>query len=357
MRAKYRIHAMYRDAAPVRQPRRARARARGDRAAGWRWLCADAARRAGGVALLLQHWPQAQRIAWSAAPATTAAMATCWRGWRMQSGARSACCIWPSTCRAARWRSGPATRLRGGGRSIDDIPETLPRGRSGGGCAVRHRPVARAGCRAAALIDADQRAAAPVLALDVPSRRGCRPRRAPGKAVDRHAHPAVHRRHAGLHTGAALEHAGVLALRCAGRADACTSTASRAPALLTPTPCRAGCCRGVATRHKGESGRVLCIGGDHGNGGAIVLCARSRAAQRRRTGQRGDARERMCRRCWRGGPKRWRARWNRARVASRLLRRPMSSPSAPAWARANGARRCWKRRWLRASRWCSMPMR
>src|SRR5690606_20275185 len=25
--------------------------------------------------------------------------------------------------------------------------------------------------------------------------------------------------------------------------------------------------------HKGESGRVLCIGGDHGHGGAIVLCA------------------------------------------------------------------------------------
>lgn len=124
-----------------------------------------------------------------------------------------------------------------------------------------------------ALLRALDAAPAPVLALDVPSGvdadRGC----VPGVAVRADCTLQFIVPHVGLYTGAALDHTGTLRLDTL-EVDAATIAASapaarllRAPALggwLPPRP---------RDFHKGLAGRVLCIGGEHGHGGAIVLCA------------------------------------------------------------------------------------
>ncbi|MCY7313588.1 MAG: NAD(P)H-hydrate dehydratase [Pseudoxanthomonas sp.] len=125
----------------------------------------------------------------------------------------------------------------------------------------------------AALIDAVNAQAAPVLALDVPSGIDADAGSAPGKAVI-----AAHTlqfivRHAGLYTGPALEHVGQLALDAlalpANAMDAVESTAW----LLDHGALSHWLLPRRRNTHKGESGRALCIGGDHGHGGAILLCA------------------------------------------------------------------------------------
>src|SRR5690606_1326661 len=77
----------------------------------------------------------------------------------------------------------------------------------------------------------------------------------------------------GLAPGAARDDAGALRRDTLGVAAASIAAAApaarllRAPALggwLPPRP---------RDFHKGLAGRVLCIGGEHGHGGAIVLCA------------------------------------------------------------------------------------
>jgi hydroxyethylthiazole kinase-like uncharacterized protein yjeF len=126
---------------------------------------------------------------------------------------------------------------------------------------------------AADLIAAVDAAGAPVLALDVPSGVDAASGAVPGAAV--HAARVLQFivPHRGLHTGAALEHAGQRLLAGldvpAAAFDGIEPAASRwsdalLPAQLPP--------RRIDT-HKGESGHVLCVGGNHGSGGAVMLCA------------------------------------------------------------------------------------
>jgi len=135
---------------------------------------------------------------------------------------------------------------------------------------------------AADLIAAVDAAGAPVLALDVPSGVDAASGAVPGAAV--HAARVLQFivPHRGLHTGAALEHAGQRLLAGldvpAAAFDGVEPAASRwsdalLPAQLPP--------RRIDT-HKGESGHVLCVGGNHGSGGAAMLCAE--AALRSGTG-------------------------------------------------------------------------
>lgn len=126
---------------------------------------------------------------------------------------------------------------------------------------------------AKALIEALNAQAAPLLALDVPS----------GVDADRGAVPGVAVRatvtlqfivaHRGLYTGDALDHCGRKALAPLQLPAAAWSavspaaelwTQARLPALLPPRR---------ANTHKGESGHVLCVGGNHGSGGAIAMAA------------------------------------------------------------------------------------
>lgn len=124
-----------------------------------------------------------------------------------------------------------------------------------------------------ALIDAINAQPAPVLALDVPSGVDANTGYTPGAAINALRTLQFIAPHRGLCTGDALEHVGELELATLdlsaslfdgveASAQACT-----VDALQAMLPLRA------RNAHKGHNGHVLCIGGDHGSGGAIMLAA------------------------------------------------------------------------------------
>jgi NAD(P)H-hydrate epimerase len=125
------------------------------------------------------------------------------------------------------------------------------------------------------MIDAINLQPAPVFALDVPSgvdaERGC----VAGAAVVAARTLQFVAPHCGLATGGALDHVGILDIASldidasvfAGVPIA--ATLLRADALidwLHPRP---------RDSHKGDHGHVLCIGGEAGSGGAVMLCAQA----------------------------------------------------------------------------------
>lgn len=116
---------------------------------------------------------------------------------------------------------------------------------------------------------------APVLALDVPSGIDAFRGSAPGVAVQADRTLQFIACHRGLRTGAALDHCGGLELATlglpAGAFEGLTpaAIAFRADALAAFFPLR------PRDGHKGRNGHVLCVGGDHGSGGAILLAAQA----------------------------------------------------------------------------------
>ncbi|AWH22115.1 NAD(P)H-hydrate dehydratase [Stenotrophomonas sp. ZAC14D2_NAIMI4_6] len=126
---------------------------------------------------------------------------------------------------------------------------------------------------AKALIDALNAQGSPVLALDVPSGVDAERGSVPGVAVHATLTLQFIVPHRGLYTGSALEHVGEHALAALQLPKAAWQgveaaaecwTGDRLAALLPPRR---------ANTHKGESGHVLCVGGNHGSGGAIALAA------------------------------------------------------------------------------------
>ena len=125
----------------------------------------------------------------------------------------------------------------------------------------------------AAQIAAINAHSAPVLALDVPSGIDASRGSAPGVAIVADRTLQFIARHRGLRTGDALDHAGDLELATldlpASAFDGIAPAAHgwRADALPGFFPLR------PRDSHKGRNGHVLCIGGNHGSGGAILLAA------------------------------------------------------------------------------------
>lgn len=126
---------------------------------------------------------------------------------------------------------------------------------------------------AVALFTAIGQAKVPVLALDVPSGVDADTGAVASLAVRADATIEFLLRKRGLVTGAALDHVGdcLLADLCVTEADvAATAPAAelmRAPSLTSRLPRRS------RESHKGRHGRVLCLGGELGHGGAILLAA------------------------------------------------------------------------------------
>ena len=124
--------------------------------------------------------------------------------------------------------------------------------------------------RAADLLRAINAHPAPVLALDVPSGVDAGTGHAAGAAVDADHTVEFIAAKAGLRTGAATDLAGTLSLAALQvppgdvAAAAERLDAGDLPRWLRPRR---------RDSHKGLHGRVLCIGGDHGLGGAIMLAA------------------------------------------------------------------------------------
>src|SRR5690606_30107403 len=120
---------------------------------------------------------------------------------------------------------------------------------------------------AAALVEAIDAASAPVFALDVPSGVDADTGNVPGAAVHATRTLQFLGAHAGLATGAALDHVGARELATLETDhDILSADAAIARALDAGDLGRFLRPRG-RNSHKGESGRVLCVGGDHGKGG------------------------------------------------------------------------------------------
>ncbi|AXI84527.1 NAD(P)H-hydrate dehydratase [Xylella taiwanensis] len=123
------------------------------------------------------------------------------------------------------------------------------------------------------LIDALNAAGRPVLALDVPSGVDAERGAVFGTPIRAHVTLQFIVRHVGLYTGQALESVGErllaeLDVPAALRDSLAPCAEVWAPPILASRwrPRR-------RNSHKGESGRVLCVGGNWGSGGAIMLSA------------------------------------------------------------------------------------
>ena len=114
---------------------------------------------------------------------------------------------------------------------------------------------------------------APVLALDVPSGIDARSGHAPGVAIVADRTLQFIARHRGLRTGVALDHCGELELASLDLADAAFDGIAPAALAYRPDALPAFFPLRPRDSHKGRNGHVLCIGGDEGSGGAILLAA------------------------------------------------------------------------------------
>ncbi|WP_363797581.1 NAD(P)H-hydrate dehydratase [Lysobacter firmicutimachus] len=115
---------------------------------------------------------------------------------------------------------------------------------------------------------------APVLALDVPSGVDADSGQAHVAAVIAQRTLEFIAPKAGLRSGAALDHVGALAVARLQLDPEHYGVEAVAEALGA-----ADLGRWLRPRrrdsHKGRNGRVLCVGGDHGHGGALLLCAQA----------------------------------------------------------------------------------
>ncbi|MDH5824259.1 NAD(P)H-hydrate dehydratase [Luteimonas sp. RD2P54] len=232
-------------------------------------------RRAGEAAWreLLRHWPQARRIVVVCGPGNNGG-----DGYVLATHAHAAGCEVRAVRLAAHApgtelaRRACADYLAAGGRVLefdgalpgaDAVVDALF------GIGLSRAPDAACG----ALIEAIAASGAPVLALDAPSGVDTDSGDVPGSAVRADVTVQFLAAHAGLRTGAALDHVGLLALASLGlpadllnrfEAVAACLDASMLAARFAPRP---------RNSHKGGSGHVLCIGGDEGKGGAVLLAA------------------------------------------------------------------------------------
>ena len=123
-----------------------------------------------------------------------------------------------------------------------------------------------------ALIEAINASARPVFSLDVPSGLDADTGSAPG-AVVRATHTLQFlAAHAGLHGGVAPDCTGSLAL-AALDAEEFLANAPVAALCLQAADLRGWLAPRRRGAHKGDSGHVLCVGGDLGTGGAVMLAA------------------------------------------------------------------------------------
>ncbi|RYZ69622.1 MAG: NAD(P)H-hydrate dehydratase [Lysobacteraceae bacterium] len=232
-------------------------------------------RRAGQAAwqYLLARWPAAQRIVVVCGPGNNGGDGYVLATLAHRSGRQVRVLHLPGHGPRTPLAQRACTDYVAAGGRIELFPENLPHADVvvdalfGIGLA---RP---ADAASAALIDAINAQPAPVFSLDVPSGMDADLGSAPGRAVDADATLQFIVRHAGLYSGEALEKTGSLDLDELGvAAEAFEPVAPRA-SLLDAGALAYWLLPRRRNTHKGESGRVLCIGGDHGHGGAVALCA------------------------------------------------------------------------------------
>ena len=125
---------------------------------------------------------------------------------------------------------------------------------------------------AARVIDAINASGLPVFSLDVPSGLDADRGSAPGRVVQASHTLQLLAPHAGLYTGVAPRCTGTLAVATL-EADEALAQAPVAALRLDRADLRGWIAPRARDAHKGDSGHVLCIGGDTGKGGAVMLAA------------------------------------------------------------------------------------
>ncbi len=232
-------------------------------------------RRAGQAAWreLLAHWPQAQRIVVVCGPGNNGGDGYVLARHAQESGREVRVLHLPGhEPRSELARRAAQEYVAAGGVAVvfeDALPaaDVVVDALFGIGLTRAPEPAAQA------LIEAVNARHVPVLALDVPSGvdgdsgRVYRPAVLADRTIEFIACKS------GLRTGAALDHAGAVSLASLDLTgelfEGILPVAQRLSAIELP--------RWLAPRrrdsHKGSNGRVLCIGGELGSGGAIMLCA------------------------------------------------------------------------------------
>ena len=237
----------------------------------------DLMRRAGHAAWcdLLEHWPQARRIVIACGPGNNGG-----DGYVLAMHAQRA----GRDVRALRLeRHAPRSELAQracrdyaeAGGQVDSFDGTAPQADlyvdALFGIGLSHVPDGET----TALIDAINAQAAPIFALDVPSGVDAGRGHTAGAAIVATRTLQFIAPHCGLVTGKALEHTGTL--DCASL-DVPASVFDGIPVvarLLRPGALSGWLQPRSRDTYKGNNGHVLCVGGDHGSGGAIILCAQA----------------------------------------------------------------------------------
>ena len=222
---------------------------------------------------LLQHWPDARRIAVVVGTGNNGGDGYVLALHALQAGRQVSIVTLPDTTPGTALCTRAAAELERGGGTCTAFDGRLPAADllvdALFGLGLREAPRASA----QAVIEAINAHPAPVLALDVPSGIDADRGSAPGAAVRATLTLQFIVAHRGLHTGDGLEHAGQCELSTlpvpAAAWDGVHAAAEywqrdRLPALLPPRRRNA---------HKGTSGHVLAVGGNHGSGGALLLTA------------------------------------------------------------------------------------
>ncbi|HST43687.1 MAG TPA: NAD(P)H-hydrate dehydratase, partial [Luteimonas sp.] len=124
---------------------------------------------------------------------------------------------------------------------------------------------------AAGLVAAINASSAPVLSLDAPSGVDVARGSVPGDAVRATHTLQMLVAHAGLRTGGVPALCGTLHVATLGLDAAALDGIAPVAWLLTAEALLAALPGRRHDAHKGDSGHVLCVGGDHGHGGAILL--------------------------------------------------------------------------------------
>ena len=221
---------------------------------------------------LLQHWPEAQRITVVCGPGNNGGDGYVLARLAHRSGRAVSVLHLAEHVPASDLAQRACTDYLAVGGYIELFPDALPQGDvvvdALFGIGLSRAPDAFA----TALIDAINAHPGPVLALDVPSGLDADTGSAPGKVIAATCTLQFIVRHAGLNTGDALEHVGLLQLDDLDVSTDAFDAVSRSASLLTQDALSYWLFPRRRNSHKGESGRALCIGGDHGSGGAIVLC-------------------------------------------------------------------------------------
>jgi NAD(P)H-hydrate epimerase len=224
---------------------------------------------------VLEHWPQAQRLLVACGPGNNGG-----DGYVLATHALAAgrdvrvVRLAGHAPRSALARRACADYERAGGR-VDAFDGSLPNADVLVD-ALFGIGLARAlDEESAALVAALNAAHIPILALDVPSGIDADRGSTAGVAVRAARTLQFIAPHRGLATGAALDHAGAVGLATLDLEPSVLDDVAPA-ALALPAAALGDWLRPrLRDSHKGDNGHVLCIGGGHGSGGAIMLCAQA----------------------------------------------------------------------------------